>query len=339
MLPEILGTTGSFFCILILLPFAQRYSRHAAICTVLFFVPILAMPDLHQIHPYYQTANAIFLTAAAGFLIVGLMQGSESHRIGAYAILLVLTGSCLYRYYNSYFPAQQTEFKGLQLVGNEVQRRAKPNQFIVVDGYDWNSEIPFYGQRPAIMRRAGMPKEPIQRQIQAALPATVGDVLYCFDARKEYDGLDSKSRIARVQQEYGIAVTSTSDDGLCAHYFSGPASVTPLENLPTIGTIDIPKDHDSVRGPLQVAGWALSGLPFNGIGISIDGEEAGAAKLGLSRPDLVQPYPQYPGHPLNGYSASLDITRMAKGTHTIRATGILQDGSKHPLGERIFLIP
>ena len=219
MLPEILGTTASFFCLLALLPLAGRYSRHAAICAVLFFVPILVLPGLQRFHPYYQTANGIFLIAAAGFLICGLLRGNESRRIGGYAFLVLLIASCLYRYYNSYFPAQQKEFAGLMLVGEEVQRHAKPNQLIIVKGHDWNSEIPFYGHRPAIMNRS-YTKAQIQKRIQAAAPATVGDILYCFDALKEFDGLDLNGRITRVQQEYGLVVTSASDDGMCMHYFN-----------------------------------------------------------------------------------------------------------------------
>ena len=86
MLPEILGVTALFFCLLVLLPLAQRYSRHAAICLGLFFVDILVFPGLHRFHPYYQTANAVFLIAGAGFVICGLMRGGESHRIGGYVL-------------------------------------------------------------------------------------------------------------------------------------------------------------------------------------------------------------------------------------------------------------
>jgi hypothetical protein len=219
MLPEVLGTTAFLFCILVLLPLVQRYSRHAAICIVLFFVPILVHPNLHRIHSYYQTSNAIFLIAASGFLICGLLRGSERHRIVGSALFVVLIVSCLYRYYNSYFPAQQKEFNGLTIAGEVVQRHAKPNQLIIVNGNQWSSEIPLYSHRPAIMN-LHFTKDQIQRRLQAAAPATVGDILYCFDARKAHEELDLKGRIARIQQEYGLVVTNASDDGVCIHYFS-----------------------------------------------------------------------------------------------------------------------
>jgi hypothetical protein len=337
MLPEILGTTVLFFCILVLLPLAQRYSRHAAICAGLFFVDILVFPGLHRFHPYYQTANAIFLVAAAGFVICGLMRGGESHRIGGYAFFVVLIASCLYRYYNSYFPAQQKEVTALMAIGQEVQGHAKPGQLIIIKGHDWNSEIPFYSHRRAIMDRS-FSREQIQGRIRAAAPATVGDILYCLDARKEHEGLDLNGRIARVQQDYGLVVTSASDDGLCEHYFSA-AGVKPSSSLPCIGTIDMPKDNESVRGTVLVAGWALSGSPIKAIKIAIDGQEVASAGLGRSRSDLIAPYPLYPGHPFNGYSASVDVARLKSGFHTVSALVVLQDGSTHPIGKRIFIVP
>jgi len=341
MFPEILGMTALFFCILVLLPLAQRYSRYAALCVVLFFVDILAFPGLHKIHPYYQTANAIFLTAAAGFVICGLMRGGESHRIGGYALFVVLIWSCLYRYYDSYFPAQQKEDTALTLTGQEVQRHAKPDQFIIVRGDDWGAEIPFYSHRRAIMDRY-FSKEQIQRRIRAAAPATVGDVLYCRDARKELDGLDLYGRIERIQRDYGLEVTSTSDDGLCEHWFSGADSMNASganSSLPCIGTIDMPGDNETVRGKVLVAGWALSGLRIKVIEIAIDGQNVASAGLATIRPDLVAAYPQYPGHPFNGYNAPVDPARLKPGRHTVSASAVLQDGSSHPIGKRTFIIP
>ena len=342
MLPEILGVTALFFCFLVLLPLAQRYSRHAVLCVVLFFVDILAFPGLHRIHPYYQTANAIFLVAAAGFVICGLIRGCESHRIGGYAFFAVLIASCLYRYYNSYFPAQQNEVTDLMAIGQEVQRHTKPDQLIIIKGHDWNSEIPFYSHRRAIMDRS-YTREQIQGRLRAAAPATVGDILYCLDARKVNRGLDLNGRIARVRQDYGLEVTGASDDGTCEHYFgtAGTANLSGAGSarLPCIGTIDMPKDNESVIGTVLVAGWALSQPPVKAIEIAIDGQDVASAELGKSRPDLVASYPLYPGHPFNGYGASADVSRLKRGPHTISSSAILQDGTSHPVGKRTFVIP
>jgi len=337
MLPEILGMTVLFFCLLVLLPQARRYSRHAAICAGLFFVNILAFPGLHRIHPYYQTANAVFLVAAAGFLICGLIGGGESHRIGGYALLVVLIGSCLYRYYNSYFPAQQKEDTSMVRVGQEVQRHTKPDQLIIIKGDDWSGEIPFYSRRRAIMDRS-FSKEQIQRRISAAAPATVGDVLYCFDARKEIEALDLTGRIARIQRGYGLIVTNASFDGTCEHYFVG-ASASPVANLPCIGTIDSPRDNQSVRGAVLISGWAISGAPIKEIRIAIDGKDVASVGLVDRRPDLVNSFPLYPGHPFHGYSASVDISRLKRGAHTVNASAALDDGSIQPVGKKAFVIP
>src|SRR5260370_7048039 len=104
MLPQILGATALFFCLQVILPLAGQYSRHVAVCAALFFVPILAFPILHQVHEYYQTENALFLLAAAGFLVHGMSRGSESYTIGAYSIFFVLLLTGLYQYQHSFSP-------------------------------------------------------------------------------------------------------------------------------------------------------------------------------------------------------------------------------------------
>jgi len=337
MLPEILGMTVLFFCLLVLLPQARRYSRHAAICAGLFFVNILAFPGLHRIHPYYQTANAVFLVAAAGFLICGLIGGGESHRIGGYTLLVVLIGSCLYRYYNSYFPAQQKEDTSMVRVGQEVQRHTKPDQLILVKGERWNSEVPFYSHRRAIMDRF-FTKKQIQRRIQAAGPASIGDILYCLDDRKELDGLDLAGRVARIEHDYGLVVTSASFDGVCEHYFSA-AGAKQSASLPCIGTIDSPSDNQSVRGTVLISGWAISGEPIKVIRIEIDGQEVASARLATSRPDLAEAFPQYPEHLFGGYSTSADVSRIKPGPHALQVFAVLWDTSKHSVGKRTFIIP
>src|SRR5260370_281717 len=84
---------------------------------------------------------------------------------------------------------------------------------------------------------------------------------------------------------------------------------------------------------------ALSGSPIKKIGISIDGQEVASATLGVSRPDLVKPYAEYSGHPFNGYSTSVDVTRLQRGLHIVSASAVLQDGSTRAVGRRTFVIP
>jgi hypothetical protein len=248
-----------------------------------------------------------------------------------------LIASCLYRYHNVYFPSQQKEDTALERAGDEAQRHAKPAQLILVKGHDWDSEIPFYSHRHAIMDR-GFSADQIQRQILVAVPAVVGDVLYCFDARKEFEGLDLNGRIARVHQDYGLLVTSASDDGVCEHYFRADA-VRSSASLPVIGVIDMPRDNEAVTGTIVVAGWALSGQPIKEIGIAIDGQYVTSTRLVNSRPDLIGPYQQYPGHPFNGYRTTADISRLTRGLHSVSASAVLQDGSRHSAGHKTFVIP
>jgi hypothetical protein len=65
----------------------------------------------------------------------------------------------------------------LRQTGERIQQLTGADQIIIVQGEDWSSEIPFYAHRRAIMDRY-FSEAQLQHQVQGALPATVGDILY-----------------------------------------------------------------------------------------------------------------------------------------------------------------
>src|SRR5262249_60744001 len=72
----------------------RQYAWAAAAAVVAFFVPFLVFTNLHIVHSYYQTANAIFIIAAAG---LGFAAGSGTRwgGGGAGGFLLLLGGGRL----------------------------------------------------------------------------------------------------------------------------------------------------------------------------------------------------------------------------------------------------
>jgi hypothetical protein len=114
-----------------------------------------------------------------------------------------------------------------------------------------------------------------------------------------------------------------------------------------LGALDLPVDGSTVSGYVRIRGFALDGNQISGIDVYVDGTDeanrvtsAGAVKLALPRPDVMQAFPSYLGtaadHP--GFEASFKASNYADGAHTVyvRVTDIT--GCCYFLAPRAILI-
>jgi|SRR5579863_2193760 len=337
ILPDTIGVAMAVPILFGLLPAARRYGYHAIISGSLFLLPILIFPVLHRVHSYYQTENALFLNAACGFVAFGLIRRQGALALAGFAVLLLLAYGGIARYYGVYFPSASNDDQSLPKTGDQIQRFTSASQIIIVQGEDWSSEIPFYAHRRAIMDRS-FSEAQLQHQVRAAMPAEVGDVLLCHEARKIGEGLDLTGRLDLIQKRYGVKMLSAFDDGLCVHFTRTPSPIDARAPsvLPYAASLDLPANGSVVKGVVAVQGWALSVPKVREIRVELDGRTAAAGKLGAFRPDLVQPFPQYPGHPYNGFDIKVDTAGLPSGRHSLSVKAVLEDGSNHIVGS--FLI-
>ena len=332
MLPDTIGTVLAVPLLFGLLPAVKRYGRHFLIAGALFLLPIVVFPNLHQIHNYYQTGNALFLNTAGGFIAYGLICRRGIPCLAGFVMLVLLVSSGIVRYYGVYFPSANTDNQVPLEIGREVQRLTDAGQIIAVRGVDWSPEIPFYSQRRAIMDRE-FTEVLLRHQVRAVSPARLGDVLFCYEARKQSEGLDLSGQLDVIRKRYGVIMKSGLDDGQCIHYTR--AEVVPgisLGPLPYASALDQPKSGSVVRGIVPVKGWALSVPKVAEIRVEIDGLTAGIGKLGAFRPDLAKVFPQYPGHPFNGFALRVNTAGLASGAHSLRVEAVLEDRSQHIVG-------
>jgi hypothetical protein len=129
----------------------RHYRRSSMLCASGFLLGPLIFTNLYAIHEYYYYPSAFFAAAAAGIVLSGV---AASKRIGMpvkllfVATFLVLQGISFYRGYASSLMTPPSPPPRLI----DIIREAVPaDEVVVVFGWDWNSLIPYYSQRRAIL--------------------------------------------------------------------------------------------------------------------------------------------------------------------------------------------
>ncbi len=118
----------------------------------LFLLPFAVFTNLHRVHNYYQSANAVFLCLAFGLAACGAVEAAADARrarlrLGLYATALLIFGL------NS---AWYLQFKrsdvaiGLALP-TLVQKLSPEGSVIVITGMDFSSVLPYQAGRRALM--------------------------------------------------------------------------------------------------------------------------------------------------------------------------------------------
>ncbi|MFM8332161.1 MAG: hypothetical protein ACKN9T_10770, partial [Candidatus Methylumidiphilus sp.] len=122
----------------------------------LFLLPSLVFFNLHRIHSYYQSANAIFLSIALGLALTGAMESTTPHRKATVfalylAMILSFIGSSYW-----YFSLRSTYSSSYQPLASYLQERTQKDSVIVIAGLDWSAEVPYLAERKAVMLRDGL---------------------------------------------------------------------------------------------------------------------------------------------------------------------------------------
>ncbi|HEV2303094.1 MAG TPA: glycosyltransferase family 9 protein [Stellaceae bacterium] len=75
---------------------------------------------------------------------------------------------------------------------------------------------------------------------------------------------------------------------------------------------------ETIRGGLQIEGWALARDGVASIDVSIDGESLGTAKYGIRREDVGTAWQDWENSRLSGYAFPIPARALATGEHAIR---------------------
>jgi hypothetical protein len=196
----------------------RRRGRYA-ICLAAFVLPLLLFGKLHLVHKYYTYANGIFLLAASGWAIEGLLTADRSRRMVGYVLFAACVALSIYGYahppasfdpqtytvsgliapeYRGYAFEQATNDRAMERLGHAVAAAVPPGRTIVGLGMDWSAELPFYAARPGLMLPNWVPRDVESPVVQALLarlpPADVGGLVLCDAASRNRE---FASRLAR----------------------------------------------------------------------------------------------------------------------------------------------
>ena len=158
-----LGVLSAAMLLLLLVGFvviASRYRRAALLCVGGFLIGPLLFSNLHAVHEYYFFPSALFAAAAAGLVLAGVMA---SPRLGTsikglvLAAFFILQAANFNRYYAITLRTPPVPPPPLA----ELIRLATPEDGVVlIHGWDWNTLLPYYAQRRAILVPSGREENP-----------------------------------------------------------------------------------------------------------------------------------------------------------------------------------
>lgn len=156
-------TIGYGYPLVLILIFSgmlRKNKRHffwGAVFLAVYFVGPLLFSNLFYVHDYYYVASGIFLLMSLALYAEGVID-IYSERFGKwirFLIVIPLLFSMLAFYIVHYLPRQFSIASPAQQIGDFIKRRTNKNDVIIVYGYDWSPEIPYFSERKALMQAPG----------------------------------------------------------------------------------------------------------------------------------------------------------------------------------------
>lgn len=120
-----------------------------------FFLAQFLMPFAYAYQDYYFYSCALFLHAALGFALLGLLD-SRAPRWICWLLLLVPFVAQATTYWQDYRKVQSIVHRGGFPFDDVLREHTPRNSVIVVAGNDWAAMTPLYSQRKALMIRNGL---------------------------------------------------------------------------------------------------------------------------------------------------------------------------------------
>lgn len=165
--------------VLLAVTLSRRWWRPILLCTACYLATLVIFPTLYAWHDYYAMTNAVLLLAAIGLALAGSLDFRV--RWAPWLLLVVLHATQLWTYRQTYYPMQKEASFGGNDMTRAIRMMTNPDEVIVAAGYDWDSSIPFYAQRRALMIRAG--RESDWTYLHEAFRAQSGVPVSVFVAR------------------------------------------------------------------------------------------------------------------------------------------------------------
>jgi hypothetical protein len=150
---------------------------------LLFFVPLVLFTNLHIVHNYYQSANALFLVGAAAIILAGLARKGHVEIAAGLCALVLITQ--FIHFSTEFWPLarESTRNQPLYQAAQFIRSNAPQGKALVVLGIDWNPIVHYYSERKGLAVPGWAPSADILKTALTDPSAMggleVGSVLAC----------------------------------------------------------------------------------------------------------------------------------------------------------------
>jgi hypothetical protein len=301
-------------CFVLWLAVSRRRWVEVALCTGVFLLPLAVFPLLYALHDYYFLANTVMLSLALALGVVAIVETLDRPGFG-HALVLAIAVVQAGFYFAHYYPVQAGVSPGGDGLTDSLRVLTQPDEIVVVAGQDWNSMIPYYAQRRALMVRYDAEQD--ARRLDAAFRELAGEK---FGALVVAGPLAEHQKLIDRLVSLGFAAEPL--------YSWGPGT-----------SVFLPRAHEK-QGSLQLQENLFQGVHFSpgkepaterfaGQWREISGLTA-AQRLAFQaiQPQPVRFYTQYglritnsPGKiSFNAHPVTCLVFRLPAGHHSLRAT-------------------
>ena len=188
---------GHLGVIFVLIGFLLAPRRRLVIATgvALFLIFFMIFQNLMSVHEYYPFSNTVYLVFALAVAIGGLVESRPRMALlwaSAFAGMIAIN---LHTYFGGHlFSEEVQQFDDTHPVlatAKFVREHTSPVEPILIYGDDWNSELPYYGQRKAFavppwFKPYLAPLDTPEKYLAAGPSA----ILVCGEARKDKEVVD-----------------------------------------------------------------------------------------------------------------------------------------------------
>lgn len=159
-----MGSFFGFFYILsvLLLIFififlCKSYRKEMSYTVFFYLIGPVIFTNLYAVHSYYCYANNFFLSILFGLIIISFFENIKYKKIGIYFypfILIYMFFVYIDAYYN--YQKSNTNYEIIN-VAEAIKKNTKSRDVLLIYGQDWDSSLPYYAQRKAVMDRQNLP--------------------------------------------------------------------------------------------------------------------------------------------------------------------------------------
>lgn len=128
-------------------------------CLGMFALALAVFPVLYAYHEYYFAANLVWLLLGVGLALVALAESGIARGV-VWSLVIVVVGSQVRFYHERYYPHQAAVSLGGEGISHALRAITRQEEVLIITGQDWNSMIPYYALRRAVMLRKAVEMQP-----------------------------------------------------------------------------------------------------------------------------------------------------------------------------------